>query len=141
MGSDREFRTKIKMLLDMSSRSVLKVSDQAGIEKSSLYNYFSNKSSLLGDALVKVLKEVGIDVKELINQQVLLQLDGNKVDPIVANDLAILFNRMSTYERKTMVETLISKNRESEMLSVRGAMIRLEQHMQDDISDKRSGVC
>lgn len=141
MRTDREFRAKIKMLLDMSSRSVLKVADEAKVEKSSLYNYFSNKTSLLGDALIRVLKEVGIDVKEMINQQVLLQLDGNKVDPLIATDLAILFNRLSTYERKTLVETLISKNRTSDMLSVRGAMLRLEQYMHEDIAEKRSGVC
>lgn len=104
---------KLKVLMRAKNMNLSQIAQDSGVNISRLSQYLSKKSDLRSESLIKVLKALGIDIERTVSKSIFAEVEKRQPiqsDDTAADDLYAVFAALPRIEKKTILETLISKS-------------------------------
>lgn len=97
----------VKSLMNVRKVSQIEIARHTGVSKTAISRFLNDSADIRSDALVKVLKYLGADVQQIIQNKITLGL-GVQGNTAVSDDIYYLIQKAQPIQRKMMTETLIS---------------------------------
>lgn len=136
----------IKQDIDVNQISISEIAKKANIGKSTVYEYFENKETLIGDTYIYLLEHYEEQILKPLKQQTFKKAFIEQITRIIA----------AMSEAKKLVETILIHHKQTNFLkndNVDHKMLQISQHMEErfkeifylgvtenEISDKLSGT-
>jgi transcriptional regulator with XRE-family HTH domain len=99
---------KLSVLAKSTGLSQTALADRVGVPPSQVNRYFRGHNDVHGSILLDLLKELGIDIDELVSRRVKSLTDVEKMDPDCRNEaLVFLFNELDELGRQTYLSQLL----------------------------------
>lgn len=127
---------RLKVLIKAKDYTLTALASESGIAVSRLSQYLAKKSDLRGSSLTKVLRCLDIDVEALISQKVSIELGLKEDSKNWTEDVGFLLKNLNKIERRTIVESLISKGKKSKDPHVQSTIERLNENRSDWLNVK-----
>jgi transcriptional regulator with XRE-family HTH domain len=129
----------VKTLMSLRGVSQADLAKKTKVSKASLSKFLNQTSDLRGEALLKVLKSLGINITTIMTAQISNEL-GHGSETTVAEDLKFLVEKAEPIARKTMVDTMIASHRNDKSPEIRTRLQRLKKY-RDSIKTVRRQSC
>lgn len=104
---------KIAILMRQRGLKQSEVSEQIKINKTNLGKYLRGLSDIRSDSLLRLLKLIGIDIDEDLNLKIREHLEGIRLKKNYGHDIEHVLNSLDKLDRKTILETIISRGKEA----------------------------
>ena len=100
---------KIRVLIKARNLTLSRLSNESGVNISRISQYLARKSDLRGDSLCKVLNLLGVDLDTILSKKINQALDNRTEESDVYENLQVVLESLPRLDRKTILETIISK--------------------------------
>lgn len=131
---------QIRSLMQAKGVTVNEVSEGAEIHRSRISGFLTGANGLSGVNLVSVLKQLGIDLEKLLQQELAETLNPEMDTKSLGSDLEIVLDALSPMEQKTLLSTIIRKANTNYAEGIDDVLHRVEDY-KDKITFKRRGAC
>lgn len=118
---------KVNALLSLTPGTYAKISESCHISKSSLGRFLTGQSDIRSASLVKILRQIGIDIDMVVNRKVREELGEERKTPHIGSDLETILENIDPISTKTMISTLIARAKKQRKVDLKKEIKNLEQ--------------
>ncbi len=126
--STTDFGLKLNALLGLHGISQSDISNEGGVNKSSLSRFFRGETDLRSKQLIKLLGTIGIDLHQIVNQKIDEKLGKEKPVAHIGGELETIIQNLDDLVAHTILETIISKAKREKKADLKKEIKNLEEY-------------
>lgn len=123
-----DFGLKLNALLGLRGISQSQISEEGGVNKSSLSRFFRGETDIRSKQLIRVLNSIGVDLHQILNQKIDEKLGKEKLITNIGSELETIIQNLDDLMAHTILETIISKAKRVKKTDLKKEIKNLEEY-------------
>lgn len=98
----------VRALINLQDLNAKELAESAGLTPSTVSRYLNGKTDIKSESLIKMLKSLGIDLRQIMKREVLNRLNGRTTISQLDEDLLLAVHSLGEIDQKTVLNTIVS---------------------------------